>query len=150
MRTERALKYGAGVYSGGRPQIQATGVLRLRNSGLHGTAHLGLRGCGVGIHPQPRHKQVPVPTGRGQPLHAADAHQRVALGPHRPHGGCAGAGARVLHRRPLHLPLAGGCAFHHRSSCSTNQARQELEKKTGAANSQVLVSGDLFFSRVPG
>ena len=143
MRTERALKYGAGIHSGGRPQIQATGVLRLRNSGLHGTAHLGLRGCGVGIRPQPRHKQVPVPASSGQPLHAAGAHQRWA---YIVLMGAVLVPVRVSCTAILFIFLwPRGCPFHHRPSCSTDQARQELEKKTGATNPQVLVSGDFFF-----
>lgn len=110
-------------------------------------AVVGRQGC-VGIRLQPRDEQVPVPAGSGQPLYAAHAFQRVALGLHRPHGDRVGARAGVLHC--FHSSSSSGpwLAFHHRPSCSTNRAGQKW-RRLGATNSEVLLSGD-FFSRVPG
>lgn len=104
----------------------------------------------MGVRRESTEEQVLVPARGGQPLHAADAHQRVALGLHPPPGDCAGAGAGVLHGHPLRLPLARDHAVHHRPRCSPWQARQALEKKTGATTPQVLVSDVLPRVRVPG
>lgn len=54
------------------------------------------------------------------------------------------------YRLPLPSALASGLASHHRPFHSTSQSCLELKKKTVASSPQVLVPGDVLFSRVPG
>lgn len=147
--TERALECGEGVRSEGCPQIQSTHSLRPLRSWPQGSAKLGIRGAGVGVHHESWDEHV-VPTCSGQPLQAAEAPQLVALGLSYPHWDCAGAGMWVLHRLPLHWPLASGHTFHQGRFCSTSQHHYELGEEAGATSPQILVSVNILFSGVPG
>lgn len=146
---ERAREYGEGVCFGGCPHIQSTGILRPLRSWPHGSVHLlGLRDGGVGstfrhMMNKLRRLQWPTPScGRGASAHGA--------GLYHPHRGCPGASLSVLHRLPLHRPLASVLTFHHERFCLTSQPCEELGEKTGATTTQILVSGNILFSRVPG
>lgn len=115
--------WARGALWGRCPQIQATHALRPLKSQPPGAAVLRLGDGRAGVRPQPGEVQVLAAASGGQPLRATDAHQRMALGLHHPHRECAGARSGVLHRLPLHLPLASGHTFHRGPFGSTNQAR---------------------------